>query len=479
MTKITRRRRIVEVAKAARRARALTSHDNWTREQLLAHRDERLAELRAYACEHSAYYRERAAAGSRGGSGAGSREGRGDGRAAVLPAGGGRAAADPAALMDKDTLLARYDDIVTDPRLSFARLEDHLERLDDDGLLDGYRVMGTGGTSGQRALFPYNADEWREVTAAFLRWGPLTNRRPKPGLRIAAVTTTSSRHMTARLAQTIDFGLMRVLRLDAAAPRPQQTRALQQHRPDELHGYPSALALLALEQLEGRLDIAPTFISTSSEVRTQEMSELIEEAWGLKPYDVLGVTEAGIMAADCPAHAGLHVFEDQVAAEVLDEDGNPTADGELGRLVITPLHLKTLPLLRYDTGDLVRGTTEPCECGRPYMRLTEIQGRADDILHLPATKGGEVAIHPMVVRSPLAAARGVAQYQVVHDAAGLHIALALRGGADGEATVAAVRHGVAEALRTAGADVALDVTIDEDLPSRRTAIGKHRLVVQS
>jgi phenylacetate-coenzyme A ligase PaaK-like adenylate-forming protein len=448
MTKITRRRRIVEVVRAARRARELTSHDHWTREQLLAHRDERLGDLRNYASAHSAFYRERAA------------EAAGD-------------------LMDKNTLLSRYDDIVTDRRLTFARLEHHLEGLGDDGLLDGYRVMGTGGTSGQRALFPYDAPEWREVVAAFLRWGPMTGRRPKPGLRIAAVTTTSSRHMTARLAQTIDVGLMRVLRLEAAAPRPQQVAALERHRPDDLHGYPSALALLALEQLEGRLDIAPSFISTSSEVRTPEMTDLIEEAWGVTPFEMLGVTEAGIMAADCPAHAGLHVFEDQVVAEVLDDDGAPTPDGDLGRLVITPLHLRTLPLIRYDTGDLVRASTDPCECGRPYMRLTEIQGRADDILHLPAAEGGEVAIHPMVVRSPLAAARGVAQYQVVRDRAGIHITLALRGGVDGDATVAAVRHGVAQALEAAGADVALEVTVDQDLPSRRTAIGKHRLVVQA
>jgi phenylacetate-CoA ligase len=293
------------------------------------------------------------------------------------------------------------------------------------------------------------------------------------------VTTTSPRHMTARLAKTIDVGLMRVLRLDAAAPQREQVAALQRHNPAELHGYPSALALLAVEQLEGRLDIAPGFVSTSSEVRTPEMTALIQEAWGMEPFDVLGVTEAGIMAADCPAHAGLHVFEDQVAAEVLDDEDQPVPDGELGRLVITPLHLRTLPLIRYDTGDLVRATTAPCECKRPSMRLTEIQGRADDILHLPATAGGEVAIHPMVVRSPLAAARGVAQYQVVRDKDGVHIALTLRNGADAEATVEAVRADVAAALHTAGADVPLAVTVDPDLASRRTAIGKHRLVVQT
>jgi phenylacetate-CoA ligase len=448
MTPITRRRRIVEVVAATRRARQLGRHDGWAREQLAGHRDVLLGELVAYARQHSSFHRERLTGGD-------------------LP------------VMDKALLLDHYDEIVTDPRLRFARLEEHLSSLDDDELFRGFRVMGTGGTSGRRALFTYDTREWREVVAAFVRWGPLTGRRPKPGLRIAVVTTSSPRHMTARLARTIDVGLMRVLRLDATTPLPELVARLERHRPDELHGYPSALALLAVEQIEGRLHIAPGFVSTSSEVRTPEMAALIEEAWGVAPFDVLGVTEAGIMAADCPAHVGMHVFEDQVMAEVLDDEDRPVADGEPGRLVITPLGLRTLPLIRYDTGDLVRATIAPCSCGRPYMRLLEVQGRSDDILHLPARAGGEVAVHPMVVRSPLAAARGVAQYQVVRDADGVHVALALRIGADPEGTVAAVRRAVVQALDAAGAEVAVFVSVEDDLQSRRTGVGKHRLVVQA
>lgn len=448
MTRITRRRRIVDMIAGARRAKELTRHDRWTREQLVRHRDGRLHELVEHARAHSAFHRD-------------------------------RLTGDELPVMDKALLLEGYDDIVTDPRLSLARLEQHLADLAKDELFEGFRVMGTGGTSGRRALFAYDRAEWREVVAAFMRWTPLSGRRLKPGLRIGVVTTRSPRHMTARIAQTIDVGLMRVLRLDASAPLAETVAALQQHRPQELHGYPSALALLALEQTEGRLDIAPEFVSTSSEVRTPEMAELIEEAWGIAPFDVLGVTEAGIMAADCPAHAGLHVFEDQVAAEVVDDEGRPVPDGDLGRLVITPLHGRTLPLIRYDTGDLVRATTEPCACGRPFMRLVEVQGRADDILHLPTSAGGSVAIHPMVVRSPLAAARGVAQYQVVRDASGVRVALALRNGADADATVADVRRDLTEALRAAGAEVPVEVAVDADLLSRRTEIGKHRLVVQA
>jgi phenylacetate-CoA ligase len=449
MTPIKRRRRIAEMVGAARRARQLGRHDSWTHEQLVQHRDERLKTLVAHARAHSPFHRERLTSDS------------------ALP------------VMDKANLIDHYDEIVTDPRLRFAELEEHLQQLHSDELFEGHRVMGTGGTSGRRALFPYDAREWREVVAAFLRWGPLTGRRPRPGRRIAVVTTTSPRHMTARLAQTIDVGLMRVLRLDATTPLPRVVQALEHHRPQELHGYPSALALLAVEQLEGRLNIAPGFISTSSEVRTPEMTRLIEEAWGTSPFDVLGVTEAGIMAADCPAHAGLHVFEDQVKAEVIGDDDEAIPDGEPGRLVITPLGARTLPLLRYDTGDLVRATSEPCACGLPYMRLLEIQGRSDDILELAARTGGTVSVHPLVVRSPLASARGVAQYQVVCKIDAVQVALALRAGVDAEATRAAVREEVASALNAAGADVTVEVTVEHDLQSRRTGVGKHRLVVQA
>jgi hypothetical protein len=73
----------------------------------------------------------------------------------------------------------------------------------------------------------------------------------------------------------------------------------------------------------------------------------------------------------------------------------------------------------------------------------------------------------------------VAQYQIVCDPGGVHVALALRSGADQDAIVCAVQSDLAQALYAAGADVPLHVSVDADFASRRTAIGKHRLVVQA
>jgi phenylacetate-coenzyme A ligase PaaK-like adenylate-forming protein len=439
---IGRRARLADVLGAVRAGRALGRHDRLPRAELLARRQRALDELWAFARERAPFYRDR----------------------------------DPAATLDKATMMERYDELLTGPRLSLARLEAHVDALSGDELLDGeYRVMATGGTSGRRAVLPYSRAEWRLACSSFFRWQAMTGRRPRPRKRIAVVMAPSPQHMTWRYAATLDVGLMDLLRLDATRPIGELVDALQRHRPQELNGYTSVLALLAVEQLEGRLDIAPGFVATTSEVRTPEVERLITEAWGVAPDDGFGVTEAGLIGVGCSHREGMHLFEDHTAVEVLDDDGRPVADGELGRLVVTPLHGRTLPLLRYEIADLVRVTAEPCPCGRPYARLLEVQGRRDDVLSLPGVDGGRRPVHPIVLRSPMATVPGLVQYQVICEGDDLRLLLVLRDGADAGATAREVRERVARALADAGALAGVHAEVVPEL--RRGASGKQQLVV--
>jgi phenylacetate-CoA ligase len=441
---VTRRARLADVAGGLRAARRLAAHDRLDRAQLLAWQAGRVAELQAFARARSPFYRDR----------------------------------DPSQTLDKATLMANYDDVLTDRRLSLAGLDAHIDALRGDELLDGeYRVMATGGTTGRRAVFPYSRAEWRMAMAAFFRWTAITGRTPAPRRRVAVVLAPAPRHMTWRYARTADFGLLDVLRLDAARTPEDLVAALNAFRPQEISGYPSALALLAHAQLEGRLRIAPRFVATSSEVRTPEMEAAMVDAWGVQPFDMYGITEGGITATDCPEHAGLHVLEDQVRVEVLDDDGGPVPEGEVGRLVVTPLHGRTLPLLRYEVGDLVRATTAPCPCGRPYLRLLEIQGRQDDVLVLPAARGGTVAVHPILVRSPMAAVPGLDRYQLVSAEGTLRVRVTLRPGTDAARATTAARDGLQTALRDVGAAAGVEVELVDDIPC--SALGKHRLVAQA
>jgi phenylacetate-coenzyme A ligase PaaK-like adenylate-forming protein len=122
---------------------------------------------------------------------------------------------------------------------------------------------------------------------------------------------------------------------------------------------------------------------------------------------------------------------------------------------------------------MVAVATERCPCGRPFRLLAGVEGRNDDILHLPAAAGGTTAVHPLALRTALAGIPGLSQYKVVHDADGLHVRVALRPGADpAEATRL-----VTTRLTAQGATrPAIEVELRDTLQDERDTAGKFKLV---
>ena len=91
--------------------------------------------------------------------------------------------------------------------------------------------------------------------------------------------------------------------------------------------------------------------------------------------------EAGYIALQCPLGA-YHVQAENVLVEILDENGNACAPGEIGRVVITTLHNFAMPLIRYAIGDYARAG-RPCACGRGLPVLQQILGRQRNMIRLP------------------------------------------------------------------------------------------------
>jgi phenylacetate-CoA ligase len=228
--------------------------------------------------------------------------------------------------------------------------------------------------------------------------------------------------MTARMAASIDIGAHRFLRLDARTPLPGLVAALNAFRPEALVAYASVAALLAEEQIAGRLSIAPDMVATTSEVRTPEMTAKIRAAWGHAPFDCYASTETGILAGECERHAGLHVFTDQTLFEVVDDADRAVPPGVEGHsILVTNLVNRTQPLIRYRLTDRVTMLPQPCLCGRPFPLLAAVDGRSDDMLKLPGRAGGVVTVHPLAIRSPLAKIAGLREYRVILDPEGLTI----------------------------------------------------------
>ena len=422
---------------ALSRERELRGHEQWSREQLAAHQRERLAALVRHAVARSPLYRERFAGVDTSG----------DVDLAALPP------------VTKAELMERFDDWVCDRRLRRDELERHVAGLDGDALYLGeYRVMATGGTTGRRGMFLFDRSEWAELCALMIRGFQSHGLTPRiPRRRLATVLAPSAAHMTWRISASMDFGLHRTLRMPVTRPMDELVRELNAFRPGHLGSYPSMAALLAEEQLEGRLRIAPDVVATSSEVCTPEMRERIRAAWGVEPHEVYGATD-GLWGFSCPEQHNLHFAEDETIVEVEDD-----------RILVTNLFMYTQPVIRYEITDLVRLDPDPCACGRPSRAVAAIEGRSDDILRFP---GGAV-VHPIRLRSPMARLAGVRQYQIVHRADGLHVRVVPRNGdVTGE-----VHRAISEALEDAGAGaVPVHVEVASAIERDATGVAKMKLV---
>jgi phenylacetate-CoA ligase len=113
------------------------------------------------------------------------------------------------------------------------------------------------------------------------------------------------------------------------------------------------------------------------------MRKEIEERYGMKAYDIYGLTEIigpGV-SFECEAQDGLHINEDLFYPEIIDpETGKVLPDGEKGELVFTTLTKEGTPLLRYRTRDITYLIPQPCSCGRTTVRMHRLFGRTDDML---------------------------------------------------------------------------------------------------
>ncbi len=116
---------------------------------------------------------------------------------------------------------------------------------------------------------------------------------------------------------------------------------------------------------------------------TENMRLELEKKWGIKAYDIYGLSEImgpGV-ANDCSEHCGLHIHEDHFFAEIVDPDTKqPLPEGMEGELVFTTLTKEGIPLIRYNTRDLSTLNYGKCACGRTTVRMKKITGRSDDML---------------------------------------------------------------------------------------------------
>ena len=443
------RRQAMDAVRGLRLSRAQAQRAHWSPERLRAHQQQRLDALARHAVAHSPFWRERLGTGPVDLS-------------AVPP-------------LDKTTLMRNFDDIVCDRRLRRDALLEHLDGLEQDAFyLDGYRAMTSSGSTGQKALYVYDRPGWQQIAGFWFRHCTMTGKLPGvPRRRLVFVGGGAPSHMSRRASATLR-ALYRVSGLGVTMPMPVLVDALNAFQPELILVYPSMGALLAEEQLAGHLRIAPSAITTASELCTPQMTERMIEAWGVRPAEFYATTE-GLFGSACEHNCGIHMFEDEAMFENVDEDGRPVPEGEPGaKLLVTNLANRVVPLIRFEVSDVASVESEPCACGRRSRRITTLHGRADDVLYLPGAER-EVAVHPLQF-DVVTADRAVREFQVVQQGPRLLLRVALRHGTVVPEASHRLRERVCERLSALGVrDTVVVVEPCDGIP--RVGGGKLQMVV--
>jgi len=435
-----------------RLAAELSARDTWSRAALLNLQHQRLEGLLAHAVSASPYYRdtigEAVAAGE---------------------------SLDRLPILTKTVLMNEWDRIVTDPRLRLRDVESHLagERR-ADLLLGEYRPFATGGTTGERAVVVYSPTDWLDTIANCMRW--IQAMGAEADTRVIGIGAPTALHITNRAFAELRAGHADAPRLSVLTPLPELVAHLNDYQPEMIFTYPSFARRLVEEHDAGRLRIHPRCIASTAEALSNVVRTMVRDAWNARVIDSYGITEGGMLGCECDASQGIHIAEDMVVFEVVDDDNRRVPDGTQGsKVLVTSLFNRTLPLIRYEISDLATLDAGQCPCGRPYARVTSIEGRREDYMVLPARDGECIRLHAARLRAPLAGVPGLRQYQIAPMEGRLILRLSMRSDADETASCAMATEVVQSALRAAGADVSVSTEVVDTIERAGTG-AKEKLV---
>lgn len=172
--------------------------------------------------------------------------------------------------------------------------------------------------------------------------------------------------------------------LSITASVDEQLAWLQQQNPAYLLTYPSNLLALANRSMQTGATLTNLKeVRTLGEIVNAEVRATCKKAWGAKLVDQYSCQEAGYLALQCPQHEHYHLQSESTLVEILNAQNEPCDPGEIGRVVVTPLHNYASPLIRYDIGDYAE-VGERCTCGRGLPVITRILGRVRNMLVLPS-----------------------------------------------------------------------------------------------
>jgi phenylacetate-CoA ligase len=376
-------------------------------------------------------------------------------------------------ILTKRELMERFDEIVTDRRITKAGITAFLQRSRDPGelYLDKFVALHTSGSSGEVGYFVYALDDYMRMVAGGYRTLPADVGVPR---RIAFFGAAGG-HFGGVSASTIPMRqwpwrwMIDAKTFEINAPLAATIDGLNRFCPDLVSGYPSGLKILAEAQIARRLNIKPMLMQAGGEPLSRGDQQALAEVFGCPCTNLYGATEHLVIGVARANDSGMTLFDDTFVLEEADD-----------HVLVTSLLNRTLPLIRYRMSDTVRRMDAPSQYG-PFPMIEPVIGRNEWVPTFRNRRGEIDFISPHIINEIFVP--GIWRFQMRWgDQTRFRFSVCMNHGLDArerKEALAAITARLHEILLQKELDnVAFTVDAVDDIPVDPKT-GKFRLVTQS
>ncbi len=207
------------------------------------------------------------------------------------------------------------------------------------------------------------------------------------------------------------LNLFPVMHLPIANGEEKNLAMLQKSNVKMLRSYPSALNILAKLNNSKETKLKVKSILSGGEHLGEKSRKHIEESFSCPVFNRYGTIEFPSLAKDCTEEKSLHIADGSYLVEIVDKKGKPVKSGT-GEIVVTYFFNKSMPFLRYSTGDL-GCWGKRCPCGRHSPVIKSLEGRGNELISLPS--GKKVPAFSLALLALESAFAGVLKYQIIQE----------------------------------------------------------------
>jgi phenylacetate-CoA ligase len=280
----------------------------------------------------------------------------------------------------------RREDIAALPVLTRDIVRERYRDLVDPAHAARNIKNSTSGSTGVPLRFEYSpeSESWRQaIRIRGYSWGGY--RPGLPTFYYWAIVAGSPTPRAKALKVRLDRAIKRETFVDSIKQdddaRRSAVAALRRKRPAVVVCYTQSCAQFARWIVDHGLRDWPDIpVLCGAEAVLPSDRAVIAQAFGRDVFETYGSRETMLLAAECEAHEGMHLMEENVLVEVA-HGPRQAPPGETGDVLVTDLHNYGMPLIRYQNGDVARmGSPGLCACGRGLRKLERVEGRRADTL---------------------------------------------------------------------------------------------------